>query len=246
MKNLAIKLTRKDTVGNIGTIWGVGALDPFSCLLSFGKGITDENFKKCLLSDREAYLAMQFMHDMIFRLKIQPKKGDMNDQKAHQIFANNKIAMTVGHTWDMQQLLEIKNITWDIANHPKEKLSRNWISTEGLSVYKNSRKKEDAVKYILFVTGEEMQKKFINENCPSIINLLSDNELHKKTIYNWKILPSYIENGVTEPKTAKVFEIKSKFTMMIEEIMTKENSPKQIQFILEKYTKIINEVLNSD
>jgi multiple sugar transport system substrate-binding protein len=156
----AKELTKRD---GDGTQWGfVDTWVPYYSAGVFGRnnGVpwcvprmnpTHINF------DHDAFLAgIQFYADLANRHGVAPTPADQQSMSTTDLFAGGKAAMAMGGHWRYQTFAQADGLDFDLAvlpTGPRGVRAKSNIGTTGLAIAAGSRRKEQAWKFVTFLTG---------------------------------------------------------------------------------------------
>lgn len=95
-----------------------------------------------------------------------------------------------------------------------------------------------------FLTGETGQLILKEIAIPTLRSLNLEKKYNKNILYDWRILPSFIEEGVLNPWTSKIMEWSSQLYTISDIINSKALSEVQIRSELNKQHSKFNETLD--
>jgi multiple sugar transport system substrate-binding protein len=102
--------------------------------------------------------ALQWLVDLRFKHHVTTRPGELADMGGYEMFMTGKVAMVFGGHWDVPTYSKITRFRWDVAPLPKGKLRANNALGSCLSIPSKSRHKEEAWRYIKFLTGPDGQR----------------------------------------------------------------------------------------
>lgn len=200
LKDLAIKLTNKE---HFGINFEEDSLFWSYYLASNGGGIISDDKKKILINSKQSIEALNIYSDMINKYHAMPTKSQIGSMTTAQMFINGKLAMYLSGRWMVPKFRETINFNWDIINFPSSQENKVYIDASGWAISRNSKHKNEAVKFIQYLSSEEVINKFTDSGLiiPSRVDsakylLISDkNKMPKNSsdytdmIYNSKPTP---------------------------------------------------------
>lgn len=176
-RDTADKLTqvRQDT----GRIEVFGALVPDYQILigGFGGRIFDEN-DRCVANSPENIEAIRFGVSMMG--KQAPTSAQAMDTTDMQLFSNGRLAMFIGRTWQLPQLIQHMGDTpWDVAPVPKFRRRYSLFAVGGNCIASDTRNQEAAWKFVKFYSSVEGQKLLgLQKNCTPALKELAYSPEH--------------------------------------------------------------------
>ena len=198
---------------------GDGVTDQYGCIIDFWGAriypwiwqnngqIFSADGLNCLLDQKEAVEAVQFLYDLQFRHRVTPKSLTHEFKNNVEFFHSGKAAMFISGAWDIQNLRKNKNIDWDIAHLPRRKKSATILGMENYAISKNSRYPYESWKLLRFLLSAETQKPMGREleKQPSRRSAADDYIRHGS--YNRRIMIEAMAYAVKPPNIAKWGEI---------------------------------------
>ncbi len=188
-------------------------------LRTFGGGILDKNGNLIIDSDN-SQKGIQFYSDLRNKYNVAPKKYQSASKTMAQMFIDGQIAMHLSGRWLVPKYREDVKFDWDVVNFPYvDGKSAVTLDSSGYAIVKSSKKREDAIKFVRFLTSKQSSNYFTKTGL--IVPARIDN-LHSK---------SFLDNN--KPSNSKVF---------IDIIKTSEKTPVNKNY--SEITDKINEKLN--
>ncbi len=118
-------------------------------LMSNGGGIYEIN-------SSQSQEALKFYADLRNKYNVAPKKSQSASATMAQLFLQEKLAMQVSGRWLVPKYRNSANFDWDIINFPNGKVgSVVPMDASGWAISKSSKNKENAIKFILFLSNKE-------------------------------------------------------------------------------------------
>jgi len=124
----------------------------------FGTDIIDPTMKRCTLNTPEGIAAMQWLRDLRYRHHVAPQPAEFAGA-AGAIFMTGKLGMEINGPWRLPFMRETEDVEWDIWHLPVGPGGDRWTrgTWDGLAIYRNSKLKDEAWRFIRFATGERGQ-----------------------------------------------------------------------------------------
>ena len=125
-------------------------------LMSCGGGILDDDLKTVIINSSQSQSGLKFYSDLRNKYNIAPKKSQSASATMAQLFLQQKLAMHLSGRWLVPKYRESASFDWDIINFPKGSLnSVVQIDASGWAVYKNSKNKDLAIKFVQYLASKE-------------------------------------------------------------------------------------------
>ncbi len=222
-------------------------LDLAPVIWDFGGRLYDPDLSHCELNSPQAIRAMQLFHDIIYKYKIAPRSGQL-DEKVMQNsvkLLTGRVAMISTGAFFIQQLRTIKEgLPWGISylpSGPAGKFTR--ASFDGIAIYRLSKHKREAWDFVRFVLSPVVQKEIARQGRALPI--------HKADAYRWYDRPDTPENekivirsmskyGRTLPSFAYQSVVYSRTRNLFNQILLPDAN---IPEIAEKITHIADQTL---
>ncbi len=200
IKELAQKLTTKKSYG-INT--EEDSLFWLNFLASNGGGAISDDEKSIIINNPKSIEALNLYADFSNKYHISPTKAQIGSMTTAQMFINNKLAMYIGGRWMVPKFRETANFDWDIIEFPSSGENKIYIDSSGWALAKNSKNKENAIKFIKYISSE----KSIEKLTQSGLIIPADRHCAEKYIYkeqkekphNSKIFLTSIKNSKPTP-----------------------------------------------
>ena len=164
--NAGIKLTKRDTKGNVIS-WGSNTIygwwgEWLILVKQSGGNLFNDDITECILDSPEAIKGMQFYYDKIYKYKISPKPGygPEND------FASGKLAMDYGgHTGLWIVYNKIPGLRWDIQILPRGPKTRSGgeVAVDALGISRTTKHPEAAWEFVKFMCSKEASRRYVKE-----------------------------------------------------------------------------------
>ncbi|OQB20722.1 MAG: Lactose transport system permease protein LacF [candidate division BRC1 bacterium ADurb.Bin183] len=174
-KKYAGKLTIRNQSGRVETF---GTLSPdWLLVIGSNKGrVISEDGMRCVADNPEVRQSLAFINSLSGNEA--PTAAQSMDTNDMQMFANGKLAMFIGRTWQLPQISKtMKDYQWDIAPVPKGKIRFCYMAVGGNCIASGSRHKEEAWKFVQFYCSSEGQKLLgIQKNCIPALEELANSK----------------------------------------------------------------------
>lgn len=129
-------------------------------LESNGGGILSDDSKKIIIDSKNSIEALQFYSDLVNKYKVAPTKAQISARTGAQMFMQGDIAMYLSGRWMVPKFRETLNFDWDIINFPVSNKSKVLVDSSGWAISKNSKNKNEAVRFIKFLSSKKTIEKF--------------------------------------------------------------------------------------
>ncbi|MCX7019143.1 MAG: extracellular solute-binding protein [bacterium] len=158
-----------------GRIDVFGALAPDYGLLvaSFGGKVFNDDLTRCVVDSPEGLAAFKYAVAMYGRQA--PTAAQAMDTNEIQLFANQKLAMYVGRTWMLPQLIRTtQDVSWDVAPVPKGKTRCCMLAVGGNCIALGTQHQEAAWEFVKFYSSIEGQELLgLQKNCTPALDKLA-------------------------------------------------------------------------
>ena len=200
LKNLAQKLTNKEHYG-INT--EEDTLYWLNFIASEGGGVLSDDAKKIIINTKKSIDSLNKYANFSNQYHIAPTKAQIGSMTTAQMFINGKLAMYMGGRWMVPLFRETVNFDWDVIEFPSSEINKTYIDASGWALAKNSKNKENAIKFIKYISSP----KSIEKLTESGLIIPADIECAEKYInkeqnvrpYNSKIFITSIKNSKPTP-----------------------------------------------
>ncbi|AXA36870.1 MAG: extracellular solute-binding protein [Candidatus Hydrogenedentota bacterium] len=160
---------------------GDGNPEVFGCLTvesqvlmaSFGARVFDEQTNRFVEPPpREAIEAVRFNLSLLG--KQAPTAAQAMDTTDMQMFANDRLAMFLGRTWQLPQIAKTMRSPWDVAPIPKGRQRFCILAVGGNCIAAGSRHPREAWEFVKFYSSLEGQKLLgLQKNCTPALRELA-------------------------------------------------------------------------
>ncbi len=160
-------------------------------------------------NDPNTLKGIQFRSDLIYKHKVMPSPSSMetvDGLETSDLFAIGKAAMFISGIWKTPYFREkIRDFDWDAALFPRTPSGYQGFSSggSGYAIFKNSKHKKHAWKFIKFITGESGARKLAATGLaqPALINITESSVfLDGKDPANKKLLLKAVQFGKYSPR----------------------------------------------
>ena len=209
-RQAAIKLTRDtdndgrlDQVGTNAGLWWAGML-PW--IWANGGQLVNKEHTKCLLTEKPALEAMQFLIDLETKDKVTSRAlGGSDESNIFKNFAMGRVAMFCDIAYGLRQVMDAQKTSdcqfeWDIALPPKGKKSYPIrYTSSGFVIWQGTKHPEEAWELMKFL----MSKKYMKACCDAYyytparksLGLSKEYLENKKTPYDEKVIIRSLERA---------------------------------------------------
>jgi multiple sugar transport system substrate-binding protein len=123
----------------------------------FGGDIIDPTMRRCTLDTPEGRRSLSFLRDLIYRYHVAPRSAEFTGMGGNIMFMTGRLGMTMNGVWGIPFMRQT-DIDWDLTFLPRGPAGRFSRGTwDGVAMYRKSRHKEAAWRFIRFATGERGQ-----------------------------------------------------------------------------------------
>jgi multiple sugar transport system substrate-binding protein len=125
---------------------------------TFGTDILDPSMQRCTLNNPRGIAAMQWLHDLRYRYHAAPQAAEFTGAGG-AIFMTGKLGMEINGPWRLPFMRET-DVDWDIWHMPVGPGGERWTrgTWDGLAMYRQSRVKAQAWRFIRYATGRPGQR----------------------------------------------------------------------------------------
>ena len=125
-------------------------------LMSNGGGILSDDLKNIIINQKNSQKGLNFYADLRNKYNIAPKKFQSSSLTMAQMFLQEKLAMQLSGRWLVPKYRESATFDWDIINFPNgSNGSIVPMDASGWSVYKYSKNKDIAIKFVKYLSSEK-------------------------------------------------------------------------------------------
>lgn len=241
LKDLAKRVSNKDT---FGINFEENSLFWSYYLASNGGGILSDDKKSVIINNKNSIEALNLYSSMI-KEHIAPSKAEIGSMTTAQMFINGKLAMYLSGRWLVPKFRETLKFDWDIIEFPSNETNKLYIDSSGWALSKNSKQKENAVKFIKYLSSKESIDDFSKSGLivPARIDSAYNSEFINKTLNpkNSIIYIKMLENAKPTPVNENYSTINDIINEKAQTIFSGEK--KAIEAFNEKTIKDIESLL---
>ena len=185
-------------------------------LMSNGGGILSDDLKTLLINEKSSQDSLRFYADLRNKYNIAPKKAQSASATMAQMFLQQKLAMHLSGRWLVPKYRESATFSWDVINFPNgTNGSIVPMDASGWSVYKNSKNKDLAIKFVKYLSSEKNIKLMTQSG---LITPARTDVANSKEFLSDKPKSSYV--FVEAIKTSKPTPVSKNYNEIIDKINT--------------------------
>ena len=218
LKDLALKLTTKEYYG-INT--EEDTLSWLDFLASNGGGALSDDGKTLIINNKNSIEALNMYADFSNKYHIAPTKAQIGSMTTAQMFINKKLAMYIGGRWMVPKFRETINFNWDIIEFPSSEQNKTYIDASGWALAKNSRSKENAIKFIKYISSPKSIEKLTKSG---LIIPADKNEAQKYILNEQKNSPKNSQIFLSSIKNSKPTPTNEKYETINDILKEKSQS----------------------
>ncbi len=210
LENKAKKLTQDN---HFGISFEEKSLYYLPFLRVFGGGILDKN-DKLIIDSANSQKGIQFYSDLRNKYNVAPKKYQSASKTMAQMFIDGQLAMHLSGRWLVPKYREDIKFDWDVVNFPNVNgKSAVTLDSSGYAIVKSSKKREDAIKLVKFLTSKQSSEYLTKTGLivpARIDNLYSTSFLDNNKPLNSKVFIDIIKMAEKTPVNKNYSEITDK------------------------------------
>ncbi|MGN0017861.1 MAG: ABC transporter substrate-binding protein [Candidatus Gastranaerophilaceae bacterium] len=185
-------------------------------LMSNGGGILSDDLKTLIINEKSSQDSLRFYADLRNKYNIAPKKAQSASATMAQMFLQQKLAMHLSGRWLVPKYRESATFSWDVINFPNgTNGSIVPMDASGWSVYKNSKNKDLAIKFVKYLSSEKNIKLMTQSG---LITPARTDVANSKEFLSDKPKSSYV--FVEAIKTSKPTPVSKNYNEIIDKINT--------------------------
>ena len=185
-------------------------------LMSNGGGILSDDLKTLIINEKSSQDSLRFYADLRNKYNIAPKKAQSASATMAQMFLQQKLAMHLSGRWLVPKYRESTTFSWDVINFPNgTNGSIVPMDASGWSVYKNSKNKDLAIKFVKYLSSEKNIKLMTQSG---LITPARTDVANSKEFLSDKPKSSYV--FVEAIKTSKPTPVSKNYNEIIDKINT--------------------------
>ncbi len=214
----------------------------------FGGGILTDDGKNSLIGGDASLKGIEFYADLINKDKSIPQKWQMSSMTSAQMFISGKTALYLSGRWLVPKFRETVKFDWDVIPFPSSETSKTLTDASGWAISKSSKNKEEAFKFVQFLSSDEVSKQFTKTGLITPANTAvaySETFLDtNKNPHNSKVFLTILENSKPTPVNSNYAKIVDEVTKNIIPVLNGKEQAKDV-FTMDFTDKIQNLCLKS-
>lgn len=198
----------------------------------FGGGILSSDGQNAILNSAESIKGIEFYADLINKDKSVPKKWQMSSMTSAQMFIGGKTALYLSGRWLVPKFRESIDFDWDIIPFPSSNNSKTLTDASGWAISKSSKNKNEAIKFVRFLSSDEVSKSFAQTGLITPANrsvAYSDAFLApSEKPHNSKVFLDILENSKPTPVNSNYAKIVDEVTKNITPVLNGKKQTKDV------------------
>lgn len=198
----------------------------------FGGGILSSDGQNAILNSAESIKGIEFYADLINKDKSVPKKWQMSSMTSAQMFIGGKTALYLSGRWLVPKFRESIDFDWDIIPFPSSNNSKTLTDASGWAISKSSKNKNEAIKFVRFLSSDEVSKSFAQTGLITPANrsvaysaaFLAPSEKP----HNSKVFLDILENSKPTPVNSNYAKIVDEVTKNITPVLNGKKQTKDV------------------
>jgi len=196
-----------------------GVPEQYGCIIDFwgarlypwiwanGGRLFNEQRTRCLVDQKPAIDAVQFLVDLQFKYKVTPRVLPQEYKSNPEMFSLGKVGMFMSGAWDIQNLKSV-HVDWDIAPVPKKVRHATILGMENYAIARETRHPEKAWLLFKFLLSAHAQKYMAEklEKQPTLASI-TDDYVKGNTGYNRHVLVNALKYAVKPPNIPQWNEV---------------------------------------
>jgi multiple sugar transport system substrate-binding protein len=123
----------------------------------FGGDTINPSMTHATLDTPEGRQTLTFLRDLIYKEHVAPRSSEFTGMGGNVMFMTGRLGMTMDGVWALPFMRQT-DIDWDVTFLPRGPAGRFSRGTwDGVAMYRKSPHKEEAWRFIQFITGERGQ-----------------------------------------------------------------------------------------
>ncbi|MBE7704226.1 MAG: sugar ABC transporter substrate-binding protein [Cyanobacteria bacterium SIG29] len=155
-----------------------------------GGGAISDDGKSIIINKKESINALNIYSDFINKYHIAPTKAQIGSKTTAQMFINGELAFYLGGKWMMPKFKETIKFKFETIEFPSSEEKKLYVDASGWAISKKSKNKENAIKLIQFLSGEEASEKFNNSGLITPARITNQNNTFTQMLINTKPTPT--------------------------------------------------------
>jgi len=133
----------------------MGSLLPW--IWMFGGDIIDPTMTHATMDTPAGRESLKFLRDLIYKEHVAPRSNEFTGMGGSVMFMTGRVGMVLDGVWALPFMRQT-DIDWDVTFVPRGPAGRFSRGTwDGVAMYRNSQHKQEAWRFIRFITGERGQ-----------------------------------------------------------------------------------------
>jgi len=120
-----------------------------------GGSIFNEDKTKFMVNSPQNVETLQFMVDRVLKSNVMPTEAQVSGMGDWELFKAEKVGMIVTGIWAFPEFIKTCDFEWDIAIEPGNTKKATHFFSNGLVINKDSKKVEQAFKWISFMSASK-------------------------------------------------------------------------------------------
>ncbi|RLC38190.1 MAG: sugar ABC transporter substrate-binding protein [Candidatus Nealsonbacteria bacterium] len=120
-----------------------------------GGNIFNEDKTRFMVNSPQNVETLQFMVDRVLKSNVMPTEAQVSGMGDWELFKAEKVGMIVTGIWAFPEFIKNCNFEWDIAIEPGNTKKATHFFSNGLVINKDSKKEEQAFKWISFMSASK-------------------------------------------------------------------------------------------
>lgn len=214
----------------------------------FKGGILTDDGKNSLIGEKASLKGIEFYADLINKDKSIPQKWQMSSMTSAQMFISGKTALYLSGRWLVPKFRETVNFDWDVIPFPYSETSKTLTDASGWAISKSSKNKEEAFKFIQFLSSDKVSTQFTKTGLITPANkavAFSETFLDSnKKPHNSEVFLTILENSKPTPVNSNYAKIVDEVTKNIIPVLNGKEQAKNV-FTIDFTDEIQNLCLKS-
>ena len=198
----------------------------------FGGGILSSDGQNAILNSPESIIGVEFYADLINKDKSVPQKWQMSSMTSAQMFIGGKTALYLSGRWLVPKFRESVDFDWDIIPFPSSNVSKTLTDASGWAVSKSSKNKNEAIKFVQFLSSDEVSKLFAQTGLITPANRsIAYSEAFlapSEKPHNSKVFLDILENSKPTPVNSNYAKIVDEVTKNITPVFNGKKQTKDV------------------
>ena len=189
-------------------------------------GILSSNGEQ-IMNSENSQKGIKFYSDLRNKYNVAPKKYQSASETMAQMFINGRLAMHLSGRWLVPKYREDVKFDWDVVNFPNiNGKSSVTLDSSGYAITKVSKRKDDAIKLVEFLSSDKAIQKFTTTGLivPARIDTINSSAfLDNKKPMNAKVFIDVIKNSEKTPVNKHYKEITDKLDEQLNYTFNEQN-----------------------